>query len=49
MDEAKELLLDSIRKNSKILNVVIKIFPFLNKKMKRFANRLDIIAKNRIP
>jgi nitroreductase len=28
---------------------VIKIFPFLNKKMKRFANRLDIIAKNRIP
>ena len=49
MNEAKELLLASIRKNSKMLTTVIKIFPFLKTKMQWFANRLAIISKNRIP
>jgi len=49
MESAKEILLSAIASNALKINIVLKIFPFLNKKMKSFSNRLNSISRNGIP
>jgi len=49
MNVARDLLLAQIKKNSKKINRLLIIFPFLRKKMNPFANRLNSISKNGIP
>ncbi|MCX6822442.1 MAG: nitroreductase family protein [candidate division SR1 bacterium] len=49
MNQAKKLLLAMIRKNSKGLHIIIKIFPFLKKKMGFFAKLLSNITQHGIP
>ena len=49
MQQAKELVINEVKKNSKKLNLVLKILPFLRKKMGSFANRLKNISENGIP
>jgi len=49
MDQAKQLLLAMIKKNAKGLNIIIRIFPFLKKKMGFFAKLLNNITQHGIP
>jgi len=49
MKEARELLLAQIKKNSMKMNVLLILFPFLKKKFKPFADRLNGICRNGIP
>jgi len=48
-NKARELLLNQIQKNSRTMNVVLCLLPFLRKKMQPFCNRLNMISKNGIP
>ncbi len=49
MDQAKKLLLSMIKKSSKGLGIIIKLFPFLKKKMGFFAKLLYNITQHGLP
>jgi len=49
MDQAKKLLLAMVKKSSKGLHIITKLFPFLKKKMSNFIKLLDNINQRGIP
>jgi nitroreductase len=48
-NKARELLLNQIQKNTRKMNVLLCLLPFLRKKMQPFCNILNMISKNGIP
>jgi len=49
MKKAREIIYTQLKHNSRELNIVISLFPFLKKKMKPFADRVKKISDNGIP
>jgi hypothetical protein len=48
METAKEILLSKIASLAKKMDIALKIFPFLKKKMGAFSSRLNTMASNGI-
>ena len=46
MKKLSELLLSAVKKNARGLNILLKLLPFLQKKMWLFANKLNILSEN---
>lgn len=49
MNEVTNILQSQLKSNSRKLNFIITLFPFLKKKMKPFANRVKSLSQNGIP
>ena len=49
MKEAERLIIENVKKGHKSISGLIKILPFLKKKMGSFSNRLKMISENGIP
>ena len=49
MKQAQEILLSELRKNSRKIRIILRILPFLRKKMGSFSKRLNAISNNGIP
>ena len=44
MKKLQELLLSAVKKNARVLNLILTLLPFLKKKMWPFANRLNMLS-----
>jgi hypothetical protein len=48
-EKTVKILYESIRKNARVLRWMLRLFPFLRRKMGVFSNRLDLISEKGIP
>jgi len=48
-EKAVEALYGAIRKNARILSCLLRLIPFLRRKMGAFSTRLDLISEKGIP
>jgi|WetSurMetagenome_2_1015567.scaffolds.fasta_scaffold559300_1 nitroreductase len=49
MSQVRDILFSQIKKYSKIINTTLKVFPFLRKKLRPFADKLFSNSQNGIP
>lgn len=49
MEKAERLIIENVRSGSKKISFILRIFPFLRKKMGAFSNRLKMISEKGIP
>ena len=48
-EKAVKILYESVRKNARIMRCLLRLVPFLRRKMDVFSTRLDLISERGIP